>query len=98
MLWLMFNVFIYSPEIRYKSDSTILLWDDKARSGPFTEANFFSTPMETSLSVFFKSFYMDERNGEISCMVGRVLVLERDVYRWPGPLTNITIEEIFISF
>ena len=50
MLWLMFNVFIYSSEIRYKSDSTILLWDDKARSGPLTAVDFFSTPMVTSLS------------------------------------------------
>ena len=41
---------------------------------------------------------MDDQNGEIFCMVGLSLVLERDVYQCPGPITNITIEEIFVLF
>ena len=52
-IWLKFNLFIYSPEIRYKSDSTILLQDDESRSGPFAAVDFVSTPMATSLSKYF---------------------------------------------
>ena len=37
---LTFNLFIDSPEIRDKSDSTIILQNDEARSGPLTAVNF----------------------------------------------------------
>ena len=38
--WRTFNLFIYFPETRYKSESTILLRDDEDRSGPFNAVNF----------------------------------------------------------
>ena len=41
---------------------------------------------------------MDDRNGEILCMVGIGLLLKRDVYRWTGLLTKTTIGDIFVSF
>ena len=41
---------------------------------------------------------MDEQNGEISGMVGLGLFLDRDVYQWYGPLTNITTKNIFVTF
>ena len=41
---------------------------------------------------------MDERNGESLCIVKLVLILDRDVCRWPGSLTKISVKEIFVSF
>ena len=41
---------------------------------------------------------MDYRNEKISFMVAIRLILERYVYLWYGPLTRITIEDIFIKF
>ena len=52
-IWRKFNLFIYSPEIRYKSDLIILLLNDKSRSVPFTAINFRQYAMEKIISNYF---------------------------------------------
>ena len=41
---------------------------------------------------------MDDPNGESLRTVRIGIIYNRDVYLWFGPLTNITIEDIFVTF
>ena len=99
MIWRTFNLFIYLPEIRYKSDLTTLLQNDEARGGPFTTVNFRQYAYgDKYIQIFLLIVFMDNRNGEILCMLVIGLVLKRGIYQWYIPLTKITIKDIFIMF
>ena len=77
IIWRTFNFFIWSSEIRYKSNLAILLRNDEARSGPFAAVFFQYSNGDKSIQVILKSFEMDNRNVKISYMVGLGLFLER---------------------
>ena len=57
-IWRTFNFFIYSPKIRCKYDSTILIGMMKLGAAHLLRLIFFSTPMATSLS---KYIYLSSR-------------------------------------
>ena len=51
-----------------------------------------------SIQDFFNGFDVDSWNGEILCLVGLGIVVEKYVHWWSGPHTKITIKDIFVTF